>query len=76
MPMVSVRISDEDKKRLAKRGKISDEVRVAVRRYLDSEESNAVFGRLKELQDRYRVKTTPEEIVKMIREDRHRDSGR
>ena len=76
MPMVSVRISDEDKKRLAKRGKISDEVRVAVRRYLDTEESDAVFDRLKELQERYRVKTTPEEIVKMIREDRHRDSGR
>jgi Mg/Co/Ni transporter MgtE len=76
MPTVTFRISDEDKRRLAKRGKISDEMREAVRRYLDSEDSEEVFLRLQDLQQRNRVRTTPEEIVRMIKEDRYHDRGR
>lgn len=76
MPMVSVRISDDDKKRLVRRGKLSDSIREAVRFYLDSRDSEAVLDRLRELQRRDKVTTTPEEIVRMIKEDRLRDSGR
>lgn len=76
MPMVTFRISEEEKKRLASHGRISDTVREAVRRYLDSEDSEAVFKKLRKLQQRDRVKTTREEIVKMIKEDRYRDSRR
>jgi hypothetical protein len=75
MPTVTVRISDEDKRRLARRGKISDTVREALRRYLDTEDSDAAYERLRVLQERYRVRTPPDEIVRMIKEDRYRDSG-
>ena len=75
MPTVTVRISEEDRRRLAKRGKISDTIREALRRYLDSEESEAAYERLRVLQERYRVSTPPEEIVRMIKEDRYRDSS-
>ena len=74
MPVVTVRISEEDKRRLAKRGRISDVVREAVRRYLDSEDSEEVLLRLRALQRKDRVSTSPEEIVRMIKEERHRDS--
>lgn len=76
MPMVSVRLSEEEKRRLAKHGNVSDAIREAVRKYLDSEDSDEVFERLRLLQERDRVTTPPEEIVRMIREDRYRDSGR
>ena len=76
MPMVSIRLSEEEKRRLKKRGRVSDVVRRAVQKYLDSEDTDEVFERLRDLQEKYRVKTTPEEMVRLIREDRHRDSGR
>ncbi len=76
MPMVSVRLSDEEKRRLKKRGRVSEVVREAVRMYLDSEDTAEVFERLGELQEKYRVSTTPEEMVRLIREDRRGDSGR
>lgn len=76
MPTVTVRISEEDRRRLAKRGRISDAVREAVRRYLDSEDSEEVFRRLKALQQKDRVRTTPDDIVRMIKEDRYHDSDR
>lgn len=76
MPVLTVRISEDEKKRLAKRGKLSDAVRDAIRKYLDAEDSKVLFDKLGELQRYDRVTTTPEEIVKMIKEDRYRDSGR
>jgi hypothetical protein len=76
MPMVSLRISEEEKRRLTKHGKLSESMRRAIRLYLDSSDSEEVFEKLGELQRRSRVLTTPEEMVKLIREDRRRDSGR
>lgn len=76
MPVVTVRISEQDKRKLAKRGKISDGVREAVRRYLDSEESQLLFEKMRAMQERDRVATTSEEFVKMIKEERYRDSRR
>jgi hypothetical protein len=72
MPMVSVRVSEEEKKRLARHGKLSDSIREAIRLYLDSEESKEVLAQLRSLQERDKVKTTPREIVRMLREDRSR----
>lgn len=72
MPMVSVRLSEDEKRRLKKHGRVSDVVRQAVDRYLDSEDSREVFERLKALQEKYRVKTTPDEMVRMVKEDRYR----
>jgi Arc/MetJ-type ribon-helix-helix transcriptional regulator len=74
MPTISVRISAEQKRRLAKHGNVSETIRDAVRRYLDDEESEAIFARLRALQRENDVKTTPDEIVRMIKEDRVRDS--
>jgi Arc/MetJ-type ribon-helix-helix transcriptional regulator len=76
MPLVSVRLSDDEKRRLRRHGKVSEVVREAVRSYLDSEDSADTFSRLRALQEKYRVKTTPEEMVRLIKEDRYRDSGR
>jgi len=74
MPIISVRITVEQKRRLAKHGNVSATMRDAVRRYLDDEDSEAIFARLRALQQENGVKTTREEIVRMIREDRLRDS--
>ncbi|MDG6916166.1 MAG: hypothetical protein JRM85_01050 [Nitrososphaerota archaeon] len=76
MPTVTVRISEEDKRRLAKHGRISDAVREAVRRYLDSGASDEALQRIRALQLNDRAGTPPEEIVRMIREGRYSDSGR
>ena len=72
MPTVSVRLSEDEKRRLAKYGRLSDSIREAVRLYLNSKDSEKVFAKLRELQRSNKVTTTPEEIVRMIREDRTR----
>ena len=72
MPTVSVRLSEDEKRRLARYGRLSDSIREAVRLYLSSKDSEKVFAKLRELQRSNKVTTTPEEIVRMIREDRTR----
>ena len=72
MPTVSVRLSEDEKRRLARYGRLSDSIREAVRLYLNSKDSEKVFAKLRELQRANKVTTTPEEIVRMIREDRTR----
>ena len=74
MPAVSVRITAEQKRRLAKQGDASEIIRDAVRRYLNDEDAEAVFARLRPLQSENDVMTTPEELARMIGEDRGRDS--
>jgi len=74
MPVVSVRITTEQKRRLAKRGNVSETIRDAVRQYLDEEEAQVVSARLRTIQRENRLETTSEEIVRMIGEDRARDS--
>lgn len=72
MPIITVRISDEERKRLEKEGKLSEVVRVAIRFYLNSREVQKSIRKLRELQKRYKVKTTVEDELKLLREDRAR----
>jgi Arc/MetJ-type ribon-helix-helix transcriptional regulator len=72
MPVITVRISDEERKRLEKEGKLSEVVRAAIRFYLNSREVQKSIRKLRELQKRYRVKTTVEDELKLLREDRAR----
>ena len=74
MPAVSVRITAEQKRRLAKQGDVSEVIRDAVRRYLKDEDAEAVFARLRAPQNENDVRTTPEELARMKGEDRGRDS--
>lgn len=72
MPTITVRISEEEKKKLLQRGELSKSVREAVRRYLDEDISRELLARLDELQRKNPVKTTISKEVRMINEDRDR----
>ena len=69
---VCVRISEEEKRELEKYGKISDILRSAMKLYLNTKKSDDALRRLKQMQAKNPIKTSEEEIVKMIREDRSR----
>lgn len=71
MIIISIRLSDEEKSALQKHGKISKVLREAIRAYLDSKKANKVLEKLERYQKANPVKTSTEEIVAMIREDRH-----
>jgi hypothetical protein len=47
---ITVRLSEKERKEVAKHGKISDVVRNALSLYLREKESRRIVGRLKELQ--------------------------
>jgi Arc/MetJ-type ribon-helix-helix transcriptional regulator len=72
MTTISVRLSDKEKAALKKRGKISEVVKEAITLYLQSEQSKETFRRLKELQKEQKLRTTVQEDVALIREDRNR----
>ena len=72
LPTITVRISEEEKKRLLQHGELSKSVREAVRLYLNSDRSRKLLARLAELQKKNPVKTTPSEEVRLINEDRNR----
>jgi len=72
MPTITVRISDEDKKRLLKRGKLSKTVREALELYLNTAKSRDLMAKLEELQRNNPIRTTPAEEIRMINEDRKR----
>jgi hypothetical protein len=72
MPTITVRISEEEKKKLLQRGELSKAVREAVKRYLDEDRSRELLARLDELQRKNPVKTTISKEVRMINEDRDR----
>jgi hypothetical protein len=72
MPTITVRISEEEKKRLLQHGELSKSVREAVRLYLDTDKSRELFARLNELQRKNPVKTTTRKEVRMMNEDRNR----
>jgi hypothetical protein len=72
LPTITVRISEEEKKRLLQHGKLSKSVREAIRLYLNSDRSRKLLARLAELQKKNPVKTTPSEEVRLINEDRNR----
>ncbi len=68
---IKVRLSRQEIVELMKRGNISEVVREAVRSYLRQENSKKVIARLKELQ-KASLKSTIQEDVELIREDRMR----
>jgi hypothetical protein len=72
MPTITVRISDEEKKRLLKRGKLSKSVREALQLYLNMAKSGDLIAELEELQRKNPIRTTSVEEVRMISEDRKR----
>ncbi len=72
MPTISVRISEEERKKLLKYGSLSSSVRDALRLYLDTKKSEELLRKLEELQRRNPITTTTREEVRLIREDRAR----
>jgi hypothetical protein len=72
MKTVSVRISEEEKCQLMKYGKLSDTLREGMKLYLNKKKSDNLLQKLADLQAKNQIKTSPEEIVRQIREDRNR----
>ncbi len=72
MKTVSVRISEEEKRQLKKYGKLSDTLREGMKLYLNKKKSDELLCKLEKLQSESKIKTSIEEEVKLIREDRER----
>ena len=72
MATITVRISDEEKKKLLQHGELSKTVRDAIQLYLKTERSRKLLARLEELQKSNPVRTTTAEEVRLINEDRMR----
>jgi hypothetical protein len=72
MPTITVRISEEEKKKLIQHGELSKSVRDAVKLYLNTSKSQRLLARLDELQKKNPVRTTTAKEVRLIREDRKR----
>ena len=69
--LVTVRLSERERKALKGHGKISEVVREALRLYLSSRNSSRTIARLRELQ-KNPVRTTIGEDLKLLRADRDR----
>jgi hypothetical protein len=72
VPTITVRISEEDKKRLLQHGELSKSVREALRLYLNSTRSRELLSRLSEIQKNDHVRTTVAREVRLINQDRKR----
>jgi hypothetical protein len=72
MKTVSVRISEEEKRQLTKYGKLSDTLREGMKLYLNKKKTDELLYKLEKLQSENQIKTSSEEEVKLIREDRER----
>ena len=72
MKTVSVRISEEEKQQLKKYGNLSDALREGMKLYLNKKKSDELLRKLEKLQSESQIKTSIEEEVKLIREDRER----
>jgi Arc/MetJ-type ribon-helix-helix transcriptional regulator len=68
---ITVRLSEKERKELARHGKISDVVRDALSLYLREKNSRRIIGRLKELQ-KSSVRSTIQDDLRSIRADRDR----
>jgi Arc/MetJ-type ribon-helix-helix transcriptional regulator len=68
---ITVRLSEKERKELAKHGKISEVVREALRLYLREKNSRRIISRLKELQ-KFSIGSTIQEDLRLIRADRDR----
>lgn len=70
MTAISVRLTEKEKTALERYGKVSDVVRDAVRIYINNKKSAEALKKLKEYQKKNKVRTTTDDIVSMLREDR------
>ena len=70
MPIVSVRLTEEEKKELLVYGGLSKGVREGVKLYLKAKKSQEIFRKLEDLQRKNPVKTASEKEVELIRDDR------
>jgi Arc/MetJ-type ribon-helix-helix transcriptional regulator len=68
---ITVRLSDKERKELAKHGKISEVVRDALNLYLQEKNSKRIISRLRELQ-KTPVRSMIQEDLRLIRADRDR----
>lgn len=68
---ITVRLSEKERKALAKHGKISDVVRDALSLYLREKDSRRIISRLRELQ-KSPARGTIYEDLQLIRADRNR----
>jgi hypothetical protein len=73
MAIITIRISEEEKKRLLEHGDLSKTVREAVKLYLDSDRTRELLARLDELQRKNPVRTSAAREARLINEDRRRD---
>ena len=69
--VITVRLTEDEKKELESYGKISDIVRDALRLYIKKRKTDQLFKELEEFQKKHRIKINRDEIVSMIREDRN-----
>ena len=72
MKPISVRISEEEKRQLKKYGKLSDTLREGMKLYLNKKKYEEILFKLEKLQSESHIKTSIEQEVKLIREDRNR----
>jgi uncharacterized protein YlbG (UPF0298 family) len=72
MKTVSVRISEEEKRQLKKYGRLSDTLREGMKLYLNKKKSDELLCKLEKIQSESEIKTSIEEEVKLIQEDRER----
>lgn len=70
MPTISVRISEDDRKRYERYGTLSDTVRKALELYDRDRKRREWMERLDRIQKENPVRIDPDEIVKVIRQDR------
>jgi Arc/MetJ-type ribon-helix-helix transcriptional regulator len=68
---ITVRLSDKERRELAKHGRISDVVREALNLYLREKNSRRIIRRLRELQ-KSPIRSTIQEDLNLIRADRDR----
>lgn len=72
MPIISIRISEEERRRLQEQGKVSQVIREAIRFYVNSKKTDKTLKKLQVLQEKYKIKTSVEEDLMLIKEDRGR----
>jgi len=73
MPIVSVRLSKKEMRELLKSVKtLSESIREGISLYLKNENERKILQELEKLQRSYSVRTTPQEEVRLIKDDRRR----
>jgi Arc/MetJ-type ribon-helix-helix transcriptional regulator len=70
--VITVRLSEKEKRELRRQGNISEVVREAVRNYLKDRRSREIISRLMEIQSKRTTRTSLSDDLKLIRVDRER----